>query len=444
MIARKLSQRIKDTLCIKKQYNNVLLVEGARQAGKTTLIRQTLKELGTPFLEIDLEEQKEFTERLDHCRNFEEFTELLEVEYQFKPGADTLLFIDEAQESRQLGGFIRFMKEKWPFTQVILSGSIMARIFRDNARFPVGRVTIFHLQPFSFEEFLSASGQKVLSEKIQSFSIKHPWNMPAHEGLLKLMAEYLEVGGLPEVVCHYFAGENWHRTREDILLGYYNDFKRIYGEERQAYFIAALKTTAHVLGCPFKNSHVSLLLDGGKNKEIIESLSQLEAWKMIFVVPQRGPKVETHFHPKRYLFDLGITKQLREAVIPKVSLAAASLIEDRGPLGGLLENFVCLSLIDQASEISGFKKTSSGSEVDFVIKREDKVIPIECKSTRAVKNSHLSGLRDFMEIYKLSLGVVISLAPFEIRRFPDKKEIMLLPIYLAERLTDLIKRERES
>lgn len=438
MIPRKQAPKLIQLIENKREYNNVILVEGARQVGKTTFIRQVLKDLQWPFKEFNLEERKSLCEKIDLTQDFDEFTELVTVEMQFSIGSREVLFIDEAQESQKLGSYVRFMKEKWQHTQVILSGSLLSRIFRDNTRYPVGRITLLHLQPFSFEEFLLAGKQEALLQYLhQSPFEAKTLSQNTHQRLLELLNQYMTVGGLPEVIISYLQQGNWQSVRKEILLGYYSDFKRVYGEGKQAYFIACLKAVANLLGAPFKNTYVAALLDGGKNKEIVAVLGQLEAWKMIYKVDQRGPNVETHFHPKRYLFDLGIAKQLRESVVSDIHLEIKNSIE-RTPLGGLIENIVAQALIIKTMDLTGWKKSSSGSEVDFVIKHKGKVVPIECKAATKIKNTHLAGLRDFMQRHGAKQGIVVALAPFEIRQLSKKEQIIILPLYSTEQMINYV------
>lgn len=437
MIPRKLSQKLLQLVKNKEQFNNVILLEGARQVGKTTLVRQTLKENGIPFKEINLEELKILAEKMDQCENFDDFSDLVQLEVKFKIGGPEVLFIDEAQESKQIGKFIRFMKEKWEFTIVILSGSSMARIFRDDTRFPVGRVAFLHLQPLSFSEFLSA-GEHEMDQVFRRVCRGGKISEIAHAKFIDSFEKYMEVGGLPEVVTTYFKKGDWLSLRKNLILGYYNDFKRVFGEERQSYFIASLKAVADLLGQPFKNSYVSKLTGGGRNDKIVESLAQLEAWKMVFKISQKTPSLTTDFHPKRYLFDLGIGKALRETATPSISLGKMLNPAHRMPLGGIIENAAMLGLIDDNPELCGWKKSSSGSEVDFIATEKNKVIPIECKAALAIKNSHLGGLHDYMNNYDISLGVVVSLAPLEMRELSKKRRILILPLYLIENWREMV------
>ncbi len=94
-------------------------------------------------------------------------------------------------------------------------------------------------------------------------------------------------------------------------------------------------------------------------------------------------------------------------------------------------------------ELTGWKKSSSGSEVDFVVKGEEKIVPVECKAALSIKNSHLSGVVDFMKAYKISLGVVVGLAPFEIRKLTEHRKILVLPLYLGESLGEILKKQQD-
>lgn len=440
-ILRDIQWDLEQILKQREKKSNVILIEGPRQVGKTTLVRETLKVIKQPYKEFNLEAEPGLAHKIDTCDNFQHFTQLVEALFQFPLGEGRVLFLDEAQESSKLGQFVRFMKEDWSDTTVILSGSSMSRIFRQ-ARYPVGRVTPVHVQPFSFKEFLRAGDHAALLAKLkEAADIKFlsSWSNDIHELFLSLLEKYLEVGGLPEVVVQYFSKGPWNKTRENLLYGYYQDFRRVYGEPTQIYLTGVLKTTAHLLGMPFKNSHAASLLDGGKNQKIIEAISQLEAWKMIRTVEQRGTTVEKHFHPKRYLFDVGIARQLREAALPSLSLFNTTNSSQRSAFGGVLENVVANGLTEWHQELTGWRKSSSGSEIDFVIKRQGQLIPVECKAALKIKNSHLYGLRDFLKIHEQTVGVIVGLAPFETRPLSDGQKVIIVPMYLLGCLESIFK-----
>ena len=158
MIQRDLAKRLIAHLTRPDEHPNVLLLEGARQVGKTTLVEALGPKLGREMLTLNLEEDRRTVDDLNRCASFSDFETYLAVTHQFRGDGRRAICIDEAQESPTLGRFVRFMKEKWHHTPVILTGSSIGRIFDPETRFPVGRVTRFLLQPFSFREFLRCGG----------------------------------------------------------------------------------------------------------------------------------------------------------------------------------------------------------------------------------------------------------------------------------------------
>ncbi len=126
-------------------------------------------------------------------------------------------------------------------------------------------------------------------------------------------------------------------------------------------------------------------------------------------------------------------------MIPSVHLQKTLDASHRTPLGGLIENILMNALFSETTEVSGWKKSSSGSEVDFIVKKGDQIIPLECKAALSIKNTHLGGVIDFLKIHNLRFGIVVGLAPFEIRKIQNDS-LMILPLYLAERWEEVVSR----
>ena len=139
---------------------SILLVEGARQVGKTALVQNTLQKSSMPTSAVNLERDSLLQSEIDESKDFYEFQDLLQDRLGFEGGSRSIIFFDEAQESRKLGRYVRFMKEEWEKTTTILSGSTLRRLFRPDTRYPVGRVRRLVLWPFAFSEYLKAGGGK--------------------------------------------------------------------------------------------------------------------------------------------------------------------------------------------------------------------------------------------------------------------------------------------
>jgi uncharacterized protein len=418
------------------EHKQVLLVEGARQVGKSTLIEHVISKFSKKLIIINLEKDRLFRMKLDECQDFVEFEDLLRISFAFEPGEDSILFIDESQESLVLGSFVRFMKESWPRTTSILSGSTLSRLFRKNVRYPVGRVKRLMVTPFSFSEFLQAGKNDFLIEKLSD-----PSRISAvvHHELLVNLDKYLKVGGLPAVVLEYFHDQDFRQLRKAIIADYEEDFIRLFSEDELVIVKACLKSVANYVGSPSKNSSVIPAPTTPVHHKINRIFSRLEQWKMIFRSEQRGisPEKSHRYLPKRYLFDTGILRHYREAALPAIDLIDSIGAEQRKPLGGIIENQVAIELARQSTELHGWKKSPSGMEIDFIIRHGDNLLPIECKVSTKIKKTHMKGILSYLRLYNQKKGIVVSLSPYESIQLDGGFEIVNLPLYMAERIFDL-------
>ncbi len=417
-------------------HKSVLLVEGARQVGKTWLVQHALRNAGKPTFEVNLERDSLLCSEIDDTRDFREFEDLLEDRLRFSSGSYSILFIDEAQESRVLGRYVRFMKEEWPKTTSILSGSTLTRLFRRDMRYPVGRVQRLVLWPFAFSEFLMASGKEHLVREIQKPSADV--SAKRHQTLLSLYDRFLEVGGLPLVVRACFKGEDYQKVRAQIVADYEQDFVRLFGEESMHIVMGCLRSVANLAGSASKNTAVIPSPTTTLNSRINEIFTRLEAWHLIIRSEQGGPSPQGSYGylPKRYLFDTGIMRHLRESAVPSISVLNTIPAAARTPLGGVLENQLAVDLVRSFGGVSGWKKSSSGTEIDFVLKRADTSSPVECKATLTVNKRHLRGVVDYLDLYSLLRGYIVSFAPSVSMKI-GYRTILNTPAYLAEAIGKL-------
>jgi len=415
-------------------HKNVLLVEGARQVGKTFLVEHALGTCRRKSFAVDLERESLIRSLIDGCSEFKEFQDLLHDRMGFDSQADHILFIDEAQESRKLGQFVRFMKEEWPRATVILSGSTLARLFRDDSRYPVGRVQRLVLGPFTFSEFLVATGNEHLARAVLS---EDPHvSGQRHEHLLSLYDGYLLTGGLPAVVLAYFRKRDHKEVLAQIIADYEQDFVRIFGERDADIAKACLHSVANFVGTPSKNTTVLPSPGTHTNARINEIFARLESWHLVLRSEQKGPGPEAghHYLPKRYLFDTGMLRRLRESAVPSIRLLSTLAPLARYPLGGVIENQTAIEWARMGDDLCGWKKTPSGGEIDFIIKRGMATYPVECKATLTFNKRHLRGLQQYLAMYCQSLGFVVSLAPYMALPIEHGVQVVNFPIYFLERL----------
>lgn len=125
-ILRKIETQLYDFIASSDKHKDVLLIEGARQVGKSTVVEYVISQFAIKTIIINLEKDRLFRLKIDQCREFSEFEDLLKLSFGFDPAMQGILFIDESQESMVLGQFVRFMKESWPYITTILTGSTLS------------------------------------------------------------------------------------------------------------------------------------------------------------------------------------------------------------------------------------------------------------------------------------------------------------------------------
>ncbi len=410
--------------------SSVLIIEGARQVGKSYLVNNVLSEMDIPYVSFDLEKDSRVRRQIDRTRDFNDFKIMMQDSWNVK--ANSILFIDEAQESIKLASYIKAMKEDWPGVKIILTGSSMNRLFKDGTRIPVGRMKSLCVYPFNFTEFLRYTGKGELAD----FILDGPISVTPsrHELLLDLYDEYLKVGGYPEVVKAFTSGSPWREEIDEIISELEEDFSR--KEEFQPYlFSDVLRAVSSHIGSLSKYSHIDTSKYNAR--KVIEAM---KLWHIVLEVPHYS--LETHrtgFLPKRYLHDLGVVQRKRVLAAPSISILETIDPVLRTPLGGLFENAVLLNLLEGSSAfktISTWKKGSgSDREVDFILEAEgsDTKIPIECKAALHFKKKHGANVAEYLDLTSQSAGVVVSASPFEKITTSNGKTIFNIPVYLATR-----------
>ena len=406
----------------------VIIIEGARQVGKSYLVNDSLSQLTMPSLSFDLEKNAKLRRQINRTEDFHDFKTLLYDQYNLKK--NSVLFLDEAQECRKLAEYVKSMKEDWPEIKVVLTGSSMNRFFSKETRIPVGRYTSLCVFSFNFSEFVRCTGRDSLADFIH----EAPYRVPGsrHEMLLNLYDDYLKVGGYPEAVKAFSNDENAYEIIDEIISELEEDFLR-----KEAYdpllFENVLTATANYLGSPSKLTHINSTKYHAK--QIIEAM---KAWHILLEVNQQSlDPLRTGFLPKRYLHDLGVIHRKRALAAPSISIIKTLDERLRTPLGGLFENAVLLNLLEGGSAfktVSTWKKgNSTDIEVDFVMDSTalNCKIPVECKASLKISKKHYKNILHYLELTRQKAGVIVSAAPLEKIVINNDKTIINIPVYLA-------------
>lgn len=422
-----------------KDTRKPLVLRGARQVGKTTLVRLLAKEFDV-FIELNLEIKEDAVLfSMDYP-----FDDLLAGIYA-KGGVKmeqkrTLIFIDEIQNSPDAVKSLRYFYEKRPDLYVIAAGSLLESLMGSRISFPVGRVEYMALHPCTFVEFLGALGEEALVEKIEQWAVPRS----VHDYLLGLFKKYMIVGGLPEAVASYAESRDWIRLNEvfnALLSGYKDDMEKYAGKPKQQDILRYILN----YGWGLAGQRFQFSKFGGSSYKSVEMAEAFRTLEKALLLELVYPLISASFpllpdlkrSPKLLWLDVGLVNYV--AGMQEELLFSPDTDELWN--GDIAEQVVGQELLG-ASVLFGTKRMfwvrdarNSQAEVDFVYRYGSHLLPVEVKTG---DNSKLRSLHQFMAESKESVALRIWNGPLssdEIR-LPDGKRYTLynIPFYYAGQL----------
>lgn len=416
-----------------EQNRLVLLVRGARQVGKTYSIRQ----LATSFkhyVEVNFLERPRVAGFFEGDLSAATICEKLSTFYGVPiiPG-ETLLFFDEIQDCPACLKSLRFFREQMSSLHVIGAGSMLELVLKDLPSFGVGRIASLYMYPLSFREFLIAEGSASVESYVFSHTDMQPVDNVFHEQLLEKLRVYLMVGGMPAVVASYVESRNIRRCQEllDALLQtLWTDFAKYTAVCPVMTLRDTFWSVARQAGGKFVYSHVGPDCTRHMAKIATDLLSQVNLIHQVFHTSAQGIPLGAQTDRSRFKalpLDLGLHQRM-------LGLDLSAQLLDTGinlvNKGALAEAFVGLELLSGNSpmlrpQLHYWHREEPGSnaEVDYVIQRNERVIPIEVKSgTRGSMQS----MRRFMMERNTPLG--LRLSHENVGRYTG---ILALPLYFA-------------
>lgn len=421
-----------------------LVIRGARQVGKTTLVNEFGKQF-KQYIYLNLE-------KMNDAKLFDQFQDIqqlisrvfLEKRAQINALSDTLLFIDEIQERPEVVNLLRYFKEDLPELAVIAAGSMLETLLGKNLTFPVGRVEYKVLRPVSFDEYLKALGEDALLEELN----KIPIEKYAEQALFDAFRTYALLGGMPEIIQHY--KENKDVTAlapiyDALINSYLQDAEKYAKNEAQLHLIrfsiqqAMLRAGQRTNFQQFGNSNYT----SKAIAEVLRALEKTHLLQLIYPTTSAILPVEPDIQktPRLQFFDSGLVNYhvgLQKDILGTTDLSSVyqgTLIEHL--VGQELLSFQTLSL-NKLHFWVRYKKQSD-AELDFVFPYQGKLIPIEVKS--GAKGT-LKSLQVFMEQSPLHFAIRFYGGSRQIDELttPNGKQFYLisLPFFLASKITHYI------
>lgn len=410
-------------------YRKPLILQGARQVGKTYSIlefgRNNYENVAYFNFETNPSIGKTFEESLEPGYLI---PILSRIANQTIVREKTLIFFDEVQLCERAITSLKYFCENAPEYHVIAAGSLLGlAVGREKYSFPVGKVDMKTLYPMDFEEFLLALNEESLVTKIQN-CYDNNTQMPqaVHEAAMNYYRQFLVVGGMPDCVDKFVETKDYvliRHTQKTILASYLNDMSK-YNRANE------IKKTRLVydnitVQLSKKNTRFQykLIKKGGRASEFenaIEWLTLSGIATRIYQVEQAVKPLENYRNIdsfKTYVSDVGLLCAKKDVVAEDVLYLSEELNDFKG---GMTENFVCCQLIANGYTCY-YWLSLRGAEVDFIIQRAGKIIPVEVKSA---ENTKAKSLSVYIETYKPEYSIKISG-----KNFGFENGIKTIPLY---------------
>ena len=382
-----------------------MVLRGARQVGKTTLVRLLADDLKLTLVELNMEETQSFIGMLAYKDKAKDVLELILLEQGInKRPEDILFFFDEAQECPGLYAYLRYFKEQAPEYRVVAAGSLFEFEIKsaEVSQGPTGRVEYAYLDPMSFEEFIREINP-LAHEKLLSLPLTKPIPNALHTVFTKLFKEYLVCGGMPAAVKAKAKGQGPLRLDEiksDIVTGYLSDLPKYSVLNKQNYDSKLLERLyINIMGSPANGMKYSELAPGYRAEVVRKHLDVMQNARIIrqsLHTSQNKVPLSVSENKKIYkLFSLDVGLCYTFMELPVTKIYTSEDINDVAN-GTLAEQFVAQTISSlppyhKMRRLNHWErqKKSAQSEVDFVIGLEGKVIPVECKSGYSSKMKSL-------------------------------------------------------
>lgn len=421
-----------------------LILRGARQVGKTTLIHQFAKSYkNSVLLNLEIAEDRRF------FTDFEDVHTIVEALFishniTLAEKGDTLIFIDEIQETPEAISMLRYFYEMEPEIHVIAAGSLLEHTMRKIKSFPVGRVSMLYMFPINFPEFLKAIKKTNALEELNTVPIREV----AHKTLLDLFNRYAIIGGMPEVVRKYVETNNiadLTSIYESIWETYKADVVKYASNNSEARIIRHIMSTAHLR----LDARIKFQNFGNSNyrsREVGEAFRNLDDAKviqLIYPTTETSPPIlpDMKKSPRLQFLDTGLINH--ELNIQAEMLAMEDL--NNAYKGAVIPHLVAQELmsLNTTKSVKPIfwvrEKNQSSAEVDLVVQFNKMVIPIEIKSG---KEGKLKSLHQFIEVAPHPYAVRMYAGKFSIEehstRSGKKYFLMNIPYYLSTKLTEYL------
>ncbi len=405
-----------------------LIIHGARQVGKTYIVKKFGKKYYDNLIYVNFETNKEICEQIGESIDVEYIINKLELFYGEKIVPEkTLIFFDEIQANERALTSLKYFCEDAPEYHIIAAGSLLGiAINREDYSFPVGKVQMMNMYALSFKEFLIALRRENLICEIEKhFDNNERMDKDIHELCLKLYRSYLVVGGMPEVVKMYMDEGKVISTLDvqaEILASYERDMTKYADNSLSNRIISAFDSIPVQLAKDNQKFQYKVISKGGTSSIFGEAILWLKNSGIVNQVYKANAEMPLEMHKdlssfKLYMSDVGLFVNKARYPLYQIDLSEPPTMISMGPL---TEHYVANELRIKGYELY-YWESDGLAELDFMIQKDMDIVPIEVKSSVHTKSRSLDL---YMKKYNPKYAVRISE-----KNFGFENGIKSVPVY---------------
>lgn len=414
-----------------KKNRKPLILKGARQVGKTWLMKEFGKTHFKYTAYVNFDNNKNMANVFESDYDIDRILMAINVETGVKIiPEETLIIFDEIQENPKAIASLKYFYEEAPQYTIIAAGSLLGVAIHNGVSFPVGKVDTLELNPLSFREFLLAIGEEGLVKLIEEMNLSLIESF--RDKYIDWLKKYYYIGGMPEVVASFASERDFTEVRhlqKKIIEMYEADFSKHTTANELPRIRMVWNSIPMQLAKENKKFFFGKIKEGARAKDFeiaIEWLLDCGLIKKVYNVskPAMPLKAYTEFSAfKLYLLDVGLLAAMSELDAKSILDGNAIFVEFKG---ALTEQFVLQQLIAN-TEYSPYyySETKSEGEIDFLIQKEGEIVPIEVK---AEENLKAKSLRVYCDKFKPKMAIRTSMSNYR-----EQEWMVNVPLYILDR-----------
>lgn len=416
-----------------------LIIRGARQVGKTWLMREFGKNQYKKYAYINFDNNERMESLFSGNLDIERIITALQIETGVKIEAqNTLIIFDEVQEVPRALTSLKYFCENAPEYHVVAAGSLLGVALHPGTSFPVGKVEFLDLYPLDFLEFLSAMGNDELVKLLKSKDYSLITNFKGK--YIDLLKQYYYIGGMPAVVASFIEASDYSKVRQlqnEILMAYEQDFSKHAPNEAVPRIRMLWSSTPAQLAKENRKFIYGLIRQGARAREYELAMTWLIDCGLVYKVsritkPDMPLMAYQDFNAfKLFVLDVGLLSAMSELDI-KSLLEGNKLFNEFK--GALTEQYVLQQLI-ASKKITPYywSAEKATAEIDFIFQSGMDIVPLEVK---AAENLQAKSLKSYCQRYKTRSAIRTSMSDYR-----EEEWLTNVPLYAINILSDILKRE---